>query len=99
MMESKRWGKFKVVFGKRLKTRGRNPICPMCENPVLPDQYGMYIRSLGEYGREFHDDCIRKFAKWILFERGYHEQPEDYSLPHPTKSALVVDENEGKSGS
>ena len=65
-MESKRWGKFKVVFGKRLKTRGKNPICPMCEKAVLPGQHGIYVRSLGEYGREFHIECMGEFAVWIL---------------------------------
>jgi len=65
-MITKQWGKLKVVYGKRKKTRGKRPICPMYEKPVLPGQYGMYVRSLGEYGREFHSECIKDFADWVL---------------------------------
>jgi len=64
-MFKKEFGRMKISGGVRLKTKGKNPVCQICGNPVLPGEYGVLVKSLGETPREHHHACLVKVFEFL----------------------------------
>lgn len=65
-MLKKSFGNLTIVVGIRKKIRGKKPVCGICKSNIIEGDYSCYIKSLGEYKREYHVVCIKGFAKFIL---------------------------------
>jgi hypothetical protein len=64
-MEKKKFGIMQIIVGTRKETRGRPPLCQICEKQVVAGDRGVLIKALGEMPREHHYQCLLKVFNWL----------------------------------
>lgn len=56
-------GKLIIECFEKQLMRGRLPVCPVCEDSIMPDQLEVRINFTGEWPRDYHIECARRLGK------------------------------------